>query len=198
MPARKIGKSRFAPVAGNASTCGLSLDLRYYLPLLLVCDRGNRRLCHFDLDGKCVRTVNQHLRRPCQVSFHGRYAVISELEGALTFSMETTRRCFFGRQSAKTAVGEFELDPSDLKAGVFSAAHACWRSILNRLPLAEVSKQEKDPSKSFLIGIKKLVNQILALTVESQKVTRKRRRISLLAVTPSWSKLCTSWPKLEL
>src|SRR5579859_737597 len=36
---------------------GLTLDLRYDQPLLLVCDRENRRLCHFDLDGKYVRTL---------------------------------------------------------------------------------------------------------------------------------------------
>ena len=48
---------------------GLTLDTRYDQPLLLVCDRENRRLCHFDLDGKYVRTVTRHLRRPCQVKF---------------------------------------------------------------------------------------------------------------------------------
>jgi len=36
---------------------GLTLDLRYRQPLLMVCDRENRRLCHFDLDGKYVGTV---------------------------------------------------------------------------------------------------------------------------------------------
>ena len=36
---------------------GLALDTRYDQPLLLVCDRENRRLCHFDLDGNYVRTI---------------------------------------------------------------------------------------------------------------------------------------------
>ena len=58
--------------------------MRYRQPLLMVCDRENRRLCHFDLDGKYVGTVTQHLRRPCQVSFSGDYAVVSELEGRVT------------------------------------------------------------------------------------------------------------------
>ena len=57
---------------------GLSLDTRYDQPLLLICDRENRRLCHFDLDGRYVRTVTRHLRRPCQVSFQGDYAMVSE------------------------------------------------------------------------------------------------------------------------
>ena len=50
---------------------GMAVDTRYDQPLLLVCDRENRRLCHFDFDGKFVRTITQHLRRPCQISFHG-------------------------------------------------------------------------------------------------------------------------------
>jgi hypothetical protein len=60
---------------------GLAVDTRYDQPLLLVVDRENRRLCHFDFDGKFVRTTTLHLRRPCQVSFNGDHAVISELEG---------------------------------------------------------------------------------------------------------------------
>ena len=71
---------------------GLAVDTRYDQPLLLVCDRENRRLCHFDFDGKFVGTVTQHLRRPCQISFHGDFAVISELEGASPSSTATTCR----------------------------------------------------------------------------------------------------------
>jgi len=64
---------------------GLTLDLR--LPPAAVDGFAigkNRRLCHFDLDGKYVGTVAEHLRRPCQVSFSGDYAVVSELEGRVT------------------------------------------------------------------------------------------------------------------
>jgi hypothetical protein len=63
---------------------GLAVDTRYDQPLLLVCDRENFRLSHFDFDGKFVGNITLHLRRPCQVSFLGDYAVVSELQGRVT------------------------------------------------------------------------------------------------------------------
>ncbi len=106
---------------------GLTLDLRYDQPLLLVCDRENRRLCHFDLDGKFVRSVTQHLRRPCQVSFHGDYAVVSELEGRVTvLDGDNVPIAFLGDNPQKPQWANYELDPRDIKADVFSAAHGCF------------------------------------------------------------------------
>jgi hypothetical protein len=106
---------------------GLSLDTRYDQPLLLICDRENRRLCHFDLDGRYVRTVTQHLRRPCQVSFHGDYAVVSELEGRATIlDRDNVPVAFIGDNPQKTQWAKYDLDPGAIIAAVFSAAHGCF------------------------------------------------------------------------
>jgi hypothetical protein len=106
---------------------GLTLDVRYDQPLLLVCDRENRRLCHFDLDGKYVRTLTQHLRRPCQVSFNGDYAVVSELEGRVTiFDRDNVPVAFLGDNPEKAQWAKYELDPHEISAAVFSAAHGCF------------------------------------------------------------------------
>ena len=106
---------------------GLTLDVRYDQPLLLVCDRENRRLCHFDLDGKYVRTVTQHLRRPCQISLKGDYAVVSELEGRVTvLDRDNVPVAFLGDNPQKTQWAKYELDPQDIRAGIFSAAHGCF------------------------------------------------------------------------
>jgi len=106
---------------------GVTLDLRYDQPLLLVCDRENRRLCHFDLDGKYVRTVTQHLRRPCQVSLSGDYAVVSELEGRVTIlDRDNTPIAFLGDNPRKTQWAKYDLNPQDIRAGLFSAAHGCF------------------------------------------------------------------------
>jgi len=106
---------------------GLTLDVRYDQPLLLVCDRENRRLCHFDLDGKYVRTVTEHLRRPCQVSFRGEYAVVSELEGGVTIlDRDNVPVAFLGDNPQKAQWAKYELDPRDIHRDVFSAAHGCF------------------------------------------------------------------------
>lgn len=106
---------------------GLSLDIRYDQPLLLVCDRENRRLCHFDLDGHYVRTITQHLRRPCQASFHGDYALVSELEGRATIlDRDNVPVAFMGDNPQKSQWANYELDPHAINAAVFSAAHGCF------------------------------------------------------------------------
>jgi hypothetical protein len=106
---------------------GLAVDTRYDQPLLLVCDRENRRLCHFDFDGEFVSTVTQHLRRPCQISFHGDYAVISELEGRVTIlDKNNTPVAFLGDNPQKAQWANYKLQPGDIAPTFFSAAHGCY------------------------------------------------------------------------
>lgn len=106
---------------------GLSLDMRYDQPLLLVCDRENRRLCHFDMDGRYVRTITAHLRRPCQVSFHGDYAVVSELEGRVTIlDRDNVPVAFVGDNPQKAQWAKYDVDPRTIRAATFSAAHGCF------------------------------------------------------------------------
>jgi hypothetical protein len=106
---------------------GMTVDTRYDQPLLLICDRENRRLCHFDFDGKFVGTVTQHLRRPCQISFYGDYAVISELEGRVTIlDKDNTPVAFLGDNPQKSQWANYKLDPSQIAATTFSAAHGCY------------------------------------------------------------------------
>jgi hypothetical protein len=105
---------------------GLSVDARYDQPLLLVCDRENRRLCHFDFDGKFVRTVTEHLRRPCQVSFFGDYALVSELEGRVTIlDRDNVPVAFLGDNPQKSQWANYQLQPEEIAPALFSAAHGC-------------------------------------------------------------------------
>lgn len=106
---------------------GLAVDHRYDQPLLLVCDRENRRLCHFDFDGKFVRTIAQHLRRPCQVSFNGDYAVVSELEGRATIlDRDNVPVAFLGDNPRKAQWANYDVEPAAVGAANFSAAHGCF------------------------------------------------------------------------
>ena len=106
---------------------GLTLDTRYGQPLLLVCDRENRRLCHFDLDGRYVDTVTQHLRRPCQASLHGDHAIVSELEGRVTvLDRDNVPVAFLGDNPDKSQWANYDLAPERVALANFSAAHGCF------------------------------------------------------------------------
>ena len=101
--------------------------MRYDQPLLLVCDRENRRLCHFDFDGKFVSTITSHMRRPCQVSFHGDCAVVSELEGRVTIlDKDNTPVAFLGDNPQKSQWANYQLRPGEIPKTSFSAAHGCY------------------------------------------------------------------------
>ncbi len=112
---------------GKCNCChGAALDTRYGQPLLLVCDRENFRLSHFDLDGKFVGHVTLHLRRPCQVSFHGEYVVVSELQGRVTIlDKDNMPVAFLGDNPQKAQWANYEVSPDQIAPAVFSAAHGC-------------------------------------------------------------------------
>ncbi len=105
---------------------GLGVDTRYGQPYLLVCDRENRRLCHFDFDGKFVRTIAQHLRRPCQVSFFGDYLLVSELEGRVVIlDRDNVPVAFLGDNPLKAQWANYNVDPHAIASASFTAAHGC-------------------------------------------------------------------------
>lgn len=70
---------------GKFNTChGIGLDTRGAKPLLLVCNRNNNRVEHWDLDGNFVKVIQKDLRMPAAVQFRGEYAVFPELQGRVT------------------------------------------------------------------------------------------------------------------
>ncbi len=70
---------------GKFQTChGIALDMRQGKPLLLVCNRNNNRVEHWDLDGNFVKVIQKDLRMPAAVHIQGDYAVFPELQGRVT------------------------------------------------------------------------------------------------------------------
>ncbi len=77
---------------GQFQTChGMVVDARGEEPMLIVCDRENRRLQRFTMDGVVVDVPVTGLRRPCALSIHqggpGREddrLAVAELEGRVT------------------------------------------------------------------------------------------------------------------
>jgi len=80
---RSFGGKGQAP--GQFQTChGLRVDTRTSPPTLIVCDRENRRLQRFSLQGKFIEILATGLRRPCHVDFWGDLTVVAELAARVT------------------------------------------------------------------------------------------------------------------
>ena len=63
---------------------GLMVDTRGATPVLVVADRGNRRLQNFTLDGQHLNFVTDELRAPCHFHTRGKMMVIPDLESRVT------------------------------------------------------------------------------------------------------------------
>ncbi len=84
---RKFVKAFGGPgeAEGKFKTChGIAIDTRYAKPLLLVCNRNNNRVEHWDLDGNFVKVIQKDLRMPAAVHIQGKYAIFPELQGRVT------------------------------------------------------------------------------------------------------------------
>ena len=112
---------------GKFQTChGITLDTRGETPLLLVSDRENRRLQHFDLDGNFVSVVATGLRRPCSVSILGEHVAVAELEGRVTILDGNNHPvAFLGDNPNRKQWANNPVPPTEWVEGYFTAPHGC-------------------------------------------------------------------------
>ena len=103
---------------------GMAIDTRFGDPRLLVCDRENRRLVHFDLDGGWIGVHASHLRRPCSVSILGDHCAVAELEARVTIlGKDGAPVAFLGDNPDKGQWAKFQVTPDEMKPGIFTAPH---------------------------------------------------------------------------
>ncbi len=103
---------------------GISIDTRFGEPRLLVSDRENRRLKHYDLEGNQIGIHATNLRRPCAVSFFGDYCAVAELAGRVTILDKSgTPVAFLGDNPIEEQRAGFKTEIKDIPAGVFTAPH---------------------------------------------------------------------------
>jgi DNA-binding beta-propeller fold protein YncE len=110
---------------GQFQTChGLGIDTRGETPTLVVCDRENRRLQRFSLDGEFIEIIAKELRRPCAVAFWGDLMAVAELEGRVVLiDPSGTLVSRLGDNPDSTQWANHGVPPEAWKHGVFTAPH---------------------------------------------------------------------------
>lgn len=69
---------------GQCNTAhGLAIDHRFDPPRVMVADRENGRITHFDLEGNWIGVVADGLRRPTDLAFRGDVVAVTELAGGV-------------------------------------------------------------------------------------------------------------------
>lgn len=112
---------------GRFQTChGLAIDTRGTEPRLLVCDRENRRIQRFDLDGTFIDVPVGDLRRPCAISISGDELAVAELEGRVTVLDRDFKLVdHVGDNPDSSQWANNGVPPSAWNDGVFTAPHGC-------------------------------------------------------------------------
>lgn len=103
---------------------GMAIDTRFGAPRLLVCDRENRRLVHFDLEGNWIGVHATNLRRPCTISILGDVCAVAELEARVTILDKSGAPvAFLGDNPDKAQWASFPVPLDQMKLGIFTAPH---------------------------------------------------------------------------
>lgn len=138
---RRYVKSFGGADAGPGQLCnchGLSLDVRGPQPRLLVCDRRNRRLVHYDLEGRFVGVLVEGLRRPCSVACSGEFLAVAELEARVTIMDHAYRIVtVLGDNPDQAQWADYDLPPVNWRDGVFNAPHSVCFDALGNLFVSE-------------------------------------------------------------
>ena len=89
-----------------------------------MCDRENRRIVRFDLEGQFVDTLATGLRRPCSVAFQGDHVAVAELEGRVTIlDRKGAEVAHLGDNPDAGQRANFDVPPAKWTEGLFTAPH---------------------------------------------------------------------------
>ena len=110
---------------GKFNTChGIAVDTRFQPPILLVCNRNNDRVEHWDLDGKFIKVIQKGLRMPAAVHIQGDYAVFPELKGRVTvIDKNGDIVAQLGDNPVEAQRANFGLAPDKWTEGYFNSPH---------------------------------------------------------------------------
>ncbi len=110
---------------GKFNTChGIAFDPRHDRPLILVCNRNNNRVEHWDLEGNFVGVIQKDLRMPAAVHIRGDYAVFPELQGRVTVLDKAGRiAAQVGDNPNEKHRANFGLPADQWKEGICNSPH---------------------------------------------------------------------------
>jgi hypothetical protein len=101
------------------------VDRRFEPARLLICDRGNNRMLHTDLDGKLIGVVaSEGLRRPSSASFHGELMCVAEIAGRVSVWDKAGKMVAeLGANDTAGQTNTPKVQVKDWRAGVVTSPH---------------------------------------------------------------------------
>ena len=118
---KKVFGGRVEPLK-LANAHKIFIDRRFEPARVMVCDRGNKRLLHLDLEGNLIKEIASGLRNPSSASFHGDLMCIAEIAGRVSiFDKEGKMVAELGTNPKTTNTPGIE--PKDWQTGIVTSPH---------------------------------------------------------------------------
>jgi len=101
------------------------IDRRFEPARVLVCDRGNNRLLHTDLDGQLIGVIaSEGLRRPSSAAFHGDLMCVAEIAGRVSVWDKAGKLVAdLGANNTAGQTNTPKVEPKDWRQGVVTSPH---------------------------------------------------------------------------
>ncbi len=101
------------------------IDNRFEPARILVCDRGNNRMLHLDLDGNLIGVVaSEGLRRPSSASFHGDLMCVAEIAGRVSvWDKEGKLVADLGANNTAGQTNTPKVEPKNWVQGTVTSPH---------------------------------------------------------------------------
>jgi hypothetical protein len=113
------------PPYGFKNSHKIYIDTRFSPERIMVCDRGNNRMLHLDLDGKIIGMIaDKGLRSPSAASFHGDLMCVAEIAGRVSvWDKENKMIAELGVNDTKGQTNTPKVEPKDWVPGVVTSPH---------------------------------------------------------------------------
>ncbi len=101
------------------------IENRFEQARILVCDRGNNRMLHLDLDGNLIGVVaSEGLRRPSSASFHGDLMCVAEIAGRVSvWDKEGKLVADLGANNTAGQTNTPKVEPKNWVQGTVTSPH---------------------------------------------------------------------------
>ncbi|MFC3122414.1 6-bladed beta-propeller [Agaribacter flavus] len=101
----------------------ITIDTRFEQPYLVICNRANNRIEHWDFQGNFVRVISEGLRMPGKIAFWEDNMIVAELKGRVSILDKDHEIVAHLGENSVGLSGNYHAEPEQWKQGEFLAPH---------------------------------------------------------------------------
>jgi hypothetical protein len=98
------------------------IDRRFEPARVMICDRGNKRMMHTDLEGNLIGIIAENMRNPSSASFHGDLMCVAEIAGNVSV-WDKANKNVANLGTSPQMTNTPKIEPKDWQQGTVTSPH---------------------------------------------------------------------------